>query len=265
MLIEFIGSTGAGKTTLFSAVQRRLAETTVVSTPFGLVAAQLGLQGVTHPSLQNLIQEMVGLPFFLRSLPRHRALVIFALKIMARHAAFKVATVNILRSLVRKIGVNEIVKRNGYNHAVLIDEGMMLLAHNLFVYNGVSYTADEIDRFVSLVPLPDTIIYVTASEESLIRRAITRMDRREELNSKSRPEVEAYIHSTVTLYERLINTDRIRQRVLTVENPESVEKVSASAVDSITEFLLTRLPTTHQVNGRGYAHVNEHSNPYRAT
>src|SRR5688572_23954499 len=122
MVIEFIGSTGAGKTTLFSAVQQRLAETTVVSTPFGLVAAQLGLQGVTHPSLQNLIQELVGFPFFMRSLQRHSALVTFALNIMVRHAAFKLTTVNILRSLVRKIGVNEIVRRNECDHAVLIDE-----------------------------------------------------------------------------------------------------------------------------------------------
>jgi thymidylate kinase len=262
MIIEFIGSTGVGKTTLFSAVQRRLAETKVVSTPFSLVAAPLGLQGVTHPSLQNLIQELVGLPFFMRSLPRHSALVAFALKIMGRHTAFKVASVNILRSLVRKIGIYEIVRRSRRDHAVLIDEGMMLLAHNLFVYNGIPYTAGEIERFVSLIPPPDIIIYVTASEESLIRRAFTRMERRVELQSKSRTEVEAYIRRTVALYEQLINTDRIRQRVLTVENPESVEKVSANAVECITEILLTRLPSTQRVCARGYVHVNEHSNSY---
>jgi thymidylate kinase len=256
MVIEFIGSTGAGKTTLFSAVQRRLAETTVVSTPFGLIAARLGLQGVSHPSLQNLIQELVGFPFFMHSLPRHSALVAFAVKLMARHAAFKVATLNIVRSLVRKIGVNEIVRRSRSDHAVLIDEGMILLAHNLFVYNGIPYTAEDIDRFVSLLPLPDAIIYVTASEESLIRRAFTRLDRRVELHSKSRTEVEAYIRCTVTLYEQLINTDRIRPRVLTVDNQESVEKVSTSAVDCVTEFLLARLQAAHRASARGYEYVN---------
>jgi hypothetical protein len=77
MIIEFIGSTGAGKTTLIAAVQRRLAQTTEATTAFELVAAPLGLRSVTHPTARNLIQEVAGLPFLLGSLPRHKAMLAY--------------------------------------------------------------------------------------------------------------------------------------------------------------------------------------------
>ncbi len=41
MIVEFIGSTGAGKTTLISEIQRRLDKTADVTTSFDLVAAPL--------------------------------------------------------------------------------------------------------------------------------------------------------------------------------------------------------------------------------
>ena len=84
MIIEFIGSTGTGKTTLISEVQRTLAKTGKVTTSFDLVAAPLGLRGVTHPTAQNLIQDLVGLPFFIGSLYQHRAFIVFVLKTLAR-------------------------------------------------------------------------------------------------------------------------------------------------------------------------------------
>ena len=65
MIIEFIGSTGSGKTTLISDVQHKLVQTANVRTSYELAASPLGLQGITHPTLQNLFQELVGFPFFI--------------------------------------------------------------------------------------------------------------------------------------------------------------------------------------------------------
>ena len=136
MIVEFIGSTGAGKTTLISEVRRRLAKTAEVRTSFDVVAARLGLRAVTHPTAQNLIQELVGLPFFIRSLTRQKAFVAFALRLLARQANFTVFTINNLRSLQRKIGVYEIIRRYAHDRIILVDEGTVLLAHNVFVYSG---------------------------------------------------------------------------------------------------------------------------------
>src|SRR5215212_4388640 len=131
MIIEFIGSTGAGKTTLLAEVRRRLAQKAEVTSAFELVAAPLGLGRLTHPTAQNLIQELAGLPFFLQSLGQHRAFVVFILKMIVRHGSFTFFTIHYLRSLERTIGVYELIRRRERERIVLVDEGTIILAHNV--------------------------------------------------------------------------------------------------------------------------------------
>src|SRR5688500_3722285 len=141
MIIEFIGSTGAGKTTLISEVQRRLSQTTEVATSFDVVASPLGLRRVTHLTIRNLIQEIVGFPFFIGSLYRHKAIIVFILRMLARQASFSFFTINNLRSLERKIGVDEIIKRHQHDKIILVDEGAILLSLYVFIFSGVYFTS----------------------------------------------------------------------------------------------------------------------------
>jgi deoxyadenosine/deoxycytidine kinase len=238
MIIEFIGSTGAGKTTLITQVQRRLAKTIEVTTSFDLVAAPLGLRDVTHPTTRNLIQELVGFPFLIRSLRRHKAFVIFTLRMLARQADFTLFTINNLRSLVRKIGVYEIIRRYKHDRIILVDEGTVLSAHNVFVYTNVFYTPEEIAKFATLIPLPDVIVYIRAPVDSLINRSLQRTDPPREMRSKNRALIEQYVKRAVRMFEQLVEAEEIRSRVLIVENPESADRGCNTAVDYITEFVL---------------------------
>ncbi|MDX1520491.1 MAG: hypothetical protein R3264_02590 [Anaerolineae bacterium] len=242
MIVEFIGSTGAGKTTLIAAVQRRLAQITDVTTPIDLVTAPFGVRGVTHTTAKNLIQEVAGWPFVVRSLPRHQAFVAYALRLLARQADFSVYTLNNLRSLERKIGVYEILRRYGRDRIVLVDEGTVLTAHNIFVYSSALYSTEEIAKFASLIPLPDVIVYVRAPMYSLVQRALLRPDPPREFKSKNQAQIELYINRAVAMFEQLVSADRIRKRVLIVENPESVDKGPDTAADYITEFVLNYEP-----------------------
>jgi deoxyadenosine/deoxycytidine kinase len=247
MIIEFIGSTAAGKTTLISGVQRSLASTVKVTTSYDLIATPMGLQGVTQPTAKNLIQEFIGLPFFIGSLHRHRAFVVFALKMLARQANFTIFTLNNLRSLVRKIGVYEKIRRDKQNRFILVDEGTVLLAHNIFVYSKASYTYEEIAMFANLIPLPDVIVYVRSPVDSLIKRSLQRTDPPRELKSKNRASIKKYVNRAVTMFEQLIKNQTIRSRVLVVENPEILYKRNNPAVDYVTEALLNYKTAEKQV------------------
>ncbi len=239
MIIEFIGSTGAGKTTLISEIQRRLAQITEVTTSFELVASPLGLRRVTHLTARNLIQELVGFPFFIGSLYRHKALIIFILRMLARQASFSFFTINNLRSLERKIGIDEILKRHQHNKIILVDEGPLLLAHNVFVYSGAHYTCEEIARFATLVPLPDIIIYIKAPLDILIQRSLLRADPPREMKSRNRGLIEKHINRALKMFDQLIAVKNIQCRLLIVENPDSNHRGYNNAVDDIVKFILS--------------------------
>src|SRR5688572_22903044 len=238
MMIEFIGCTGAGKTTLISDVQRRLVQIASVTTSFRLVASPLGLRNITNPTARHLIQEFIGFPFFIRSLYRHKSFIIFILRMLARQADFSVFMMNNLRSLVRKISVYEMTKQRQQKQIVLVDEGTVLLAHNIFVYSSALYTADEIARFASLVPLPDIVIYVKAPTETLVQRTLLRADPPREIKSRNRELIEKQINRAVGMFDQLVKAENIRSRLLIVENSELNEYQHDMLVNEIVEFIM---------------------------
>ena len=244
MIVEFIGSTGAGKTTLIAEVRRKLAETRAVTTPFDLVASPLGLKNITHPTARNLIQELAGFLFFLRSLIRRKEFIVFALKLLARQAGFSLFTINNLRSLERKLGVYEIMRRNEDDQIILVDEGPLLLAHNIFVYSDAVYADEEITRFASLVPLPDIIIYVRAPVDILVHRSLQRTDPPREIKSKNRGLIEKHVNRATSMFDQLIKAENIHCRLLIVENPNSNDQGYDLVVSDTVKFILQSAATS---------------------
>lgn len=238
MIVEFIGSSGAGKTTLISEVRRRMANIIDMATPFDLVASRFGLRDVIQPTARNVIQELIGFPFFVGSLRKHKAYVAFMLRMLSRQAKFSVFTLNNLRSLERKIGVYEIIKRNPKNQIVLVDEGTVLSAHNVFVYSNAVYTHEEIATFASLVPLPDVIVYIKAPVDILVQRTLERVDPPREMKRKSPQVVRTYVHRAVEMFDQLVEVEALRHRLLIVENSDSYEYEYETAVNNIIEFIL---------------------------
>ncbi len=255
MIVEYIGSTGAGKTTLASGVQRRLAETADVETSFDLAAELLGLQRVTNPTVRNLICDLVGFPFFIRSMYRHKEFIIFALKHLARHNNFTFFAVNYLRSIVRKIGMYEMIRRYESGRIILVDEGTVLAAHNLFVYTSAVYIPEEIIRFASLVPLPEVVVYVKASVNSLVQRSLQRNDPPREMRSKNQKLIERYARRAVKVFEQLVEAEEIRDRVLIVKNTACAYDKRGTAADHIAEFILN-YQTSQRIDGHSPSAAN---------
>lgn len=240
MQIEFMGCTGAGKTTLISALHSRLAKTEEVRTSFDLIAAPVGLRRVTNPTMRNLIQEFLGFPYIICSLHRHMTFLIFTLKMLARHSPFNFRTINYLRSLERTLGVYEIIRRHQRDQIIIVDEGTIVPAHNLFVYTDADYTSAEISRYATLAPLPDLLIYIKAPIDILIQRSLKRSDPPREMGSKIRTLIEKYIHRAVAMFDQLVEVDRIRARTLVVENPEATDQGRDAVVNKIVQFILNR-------------------------
>lgn len=242
MIVEFIGTTGAGKTTLIKEVKLRLSKSAQVTTSFDLIASPLGLGGVTHPTARNLIQELIGLPFFLQSLYRHRAYVDLYLRLLARQEKYSFFMFNNLRSLERKLGVFETINRNKQDQIILVDEGTVLSAHHVFVFTNVRYTIEEISRFASVLPLPDLIVYLRVPMEDLLGRSQQRPDPPRMMRLKDHAQNEIYLRRAVTVFEQLVITEQIQNRVLIVDNPDSLKQEWNKTVYQICEFIINYDP-----------------------
>ena len=237
MIVEFIGSTGAGKTSLISKVHHKLAQTTVVTTPFDLISTPLGLSNVTHPTVQNLIQEFVAFPFFIGSLKRYRKFLTHTIRTFSYTAKFSIHTINNLRSLERKIGLYEITQRYDRNRIILVDEGPILAAH-MFVFSGSTITPSELSTFAALLPLPDLIVYIKAPVEVLIRRALKRPDPPREMGSRDPAMTEKYVRSATAVFDQLMEAERIRSRLLIVDNPDLTAEEHDKVAYKIVQYIL---------------------------
>lgn len=237
MIVEFIGSTGAGKTSLISKIRHKLVQTKVVTTPFNLIATPLGLSSVTHPTVQNLIQELVGFPFFIGSLNRHGKFLGHTIKTFSRNTKFSIHGINNLRSLERKIGMYEITQRYDRDQIILVDEGPILAAH-MFVFTGSLVTSSELATFANLLPLPDLIVYIKAPVDVLVRRALQRPDPPREMGKRDPAMTEKYVKDATAVFDQLMGHERIRDRLLVVDNPDLTAEEHDRVADDVTTSIL---------------------------
>lgn len=237
MLIEFIGSTGAGKSTVLRRVERRLSNCTSTMTSDRLVTGLLGLGGVVNPTVQNLIQEAVGFPFFLFSLPQQRAFVGCTLKLLLRGARPSMTLINNLRSLERKLGVYTLTKRMAGDRIILVDEGPVLATH--FLVPAMSELADcEIAEFAKTLPLPNLIVYVRAPVATIVSRTLRRPDPPREVASLIQKDLTRYAEATVALFELLVTLLRDKVPILVVDNPDMDDQHQKTIVETIENFIL---------------------------
>jgi len=247
MIIEFIGSTGSGKTTLIAEVQRRLAEQGKAVTSFDLVAKLLGLGRVAHPTIRNIIQDLVGFPFFISSLYQHRSFIVFVLKTLARDRTKPFLALNYLRSIVRKIGTYQIIRRYERDRIVLVDEGTVCSAHLLFVYTRSVYSREDIDKFCSVVPLPELVVCIKASVDNLVQRSLQRSDPPREMRSKKQKLVEQFVNRAANVFDDLTSCKEIRDRSVIVANPTSADDAREAVVERIAKFILYYDPCGEQI------------------
>lgn len=239
MVVEFIGSTGAGKTTVIDKVYHHLKKTNRVTTSIELALEMLGLKGLKNPTLQNLAMEFISLPVFIFTLYKHRNFLQHTIKIFWRTTGFSIQTIHNLRSLVRKVGMYEISKLTGRYQFILVDEGPILAAH-MFVPAGNTYTSEEIKRFSELLPLPDLIVYTRASVDVIIERTLGRTDPPREVKINNSAEMEAYIKRTVSLFDQLTQAENLQHRLLIVESINSADPSFEKIIESINQEILDR-------------------------
>ena len=238
MIVEFIGTTGSGKTTLINHVRTKLSNSREVTTSSDLVTGLVGLQGIRNTTARNLLQETISFPYFLSAYPTYSEFITHTIKLFSRDSSFSILTINNLRSIERKIGGREIAERQDRNKVILVDEGPFLTAH-MFAFNNTPISQEEVDEYVNLLPLPDLIIYIKASMDVLVERSLSRSRPPREMKSRIQTENKEYIKRAVTIFDQMVASSSIQARMLVVDNsspsPDDIEQT----VNQISKFILT--------------------------
>lgn len=237
MIVEFIGTTGSGKTTIIDRVQQKLGTSRKVISSSDLVTGIVGLQGIKKTTVRNLLQEFIGFPYFLSSFPNYKDFISQTVRMFSRNSNFSIMTINNLRSIERKIGVLEISKRNKEKVIILVDEGPILVTH-MFAFNDTQISQTEMEKFISLLPLPDLIIYITASQDTLVERSLDRDRPPREMAARNRSENVRYVQNAVTLFDQIAESRSIQPRILIVDNSSHELDDIDAAVNKISDFII---------------------------
>ena len=150
MIVEFVGSSGAGKSSLVERVLGSAPQGPALVDAWGLVTDRPGLQWAKQPTVRNLVADVVVLPAFTSTLRRDPAFARFASDRL-RHHPSTVARWNYLLNVERRVGMQELARRRSHGRIVLADEGALLLAYQLFVYTPAPFERADVERFVELV------------------------------------------------------------------------------------------------------------------
>ena len=240
MQIDFIGCTSAGKSTLIqNAIQTHCQPDLEILTREDFVLKQLHLNWINGHRPRTILVDLIALFLCLITWRNNLDLYLFATRHLYHLPIARFDKLNLLRNILKKIGIHEIIRlRSHPQQIILVDEGILQAAHNLFVHNSVQVNIEELTTFVALIPMPDVVVYVRQPEARLIYRAMNRGHRR--LADRSYNNVAPFIKKAVAVFETLIQQPSVTQKLLLLENAQIIT-LTAKSQDNPVFGLATKI------------------------
>jgi hypothetical protein len=253
MQIELIGCTSAGKSTLAAQIMDAAQAADidlVLADQFALDT--LGLGKVRKKSLRAVFVHIVA-AWGCISQGWRRLRFIALSRTELRHTNISWARQwNQLRKVLKQLGRYDLIRRSRPNQKlVLVDEGTLHAAHNIFIHVDFEFDQARLQQFAEQVPLPDLVIYVRQSEDVLVERTIKRGHLR--ISDPTRQSVADFVHQAVLAFDQLAKHERIAPLVLEVQDgvvlsePHRQPHISG-IVDFLRDAIESRPLPTNQLN-----------------
>jgi hypothetical protein len=222
MQIELIGCTSAGKSTLTrSILQSSHDKGPGILLGEDFVLEQFRLNWIKNYPLRKLLVNMAGLFASLLTWRNNREFYLFATQLLFQLPIPRLERFSLLRNVLKKIGIYEIIRfRSTDQQVILVDEGVLQAAHNLFVHVSVEVKTEELSTFATLIPLPDAVIYLRQPESLLIDRTMKRGHRR--IPDGTYGKVVRFVKQAVATFDKLVQHPVVENRVLVVDGSRDV-------------------------------------------
>ena len=230
MLVEFIGCTSSGKSTIAAKVMEKLKS--------------LGIKAILVEVGGDIRMDFATLPWFVCFATHNFDFCAFAARIIVHGADSLLVGLNLFRNFAKKMGMYELLRKKKNNLIILSDEGTVHAVHNLFVYANSLPQSTDVIRFACLVPKPDMIIYVKTSFELATERTFKRGYRRAKHTLK---EVRLFIKHAHETFEILTSVAAIRNRLIAVTNFDN----GTEEIDNVADILVKQILRQHRESKSG--------------
>lgn len=238
MQIELMGCTSAGKSTLSRGILRRCQQQGVaISAGDDFVLQQVGLNWVKGHGPRTLLVDLLALCACLATWRSHGAYYRFATGLLWPLPIARFEKLNLLRNVLKKIGIYEIIRwRSTDRQIVLVDEGVLQAAHNLFVHGGVEVKGAHIGTFARLIPLPEVVVYLRQPEARLIERTMKRGHKR--IRDGSYGNVDRFVKQAVATFDELVRDPAVASRLVVVDGEQQVTVAAKAQDDPVFKLAL---------------------------
>lgn len=224
MQIELIGCTGTGKSTLAESIREACdAEAVDICLGDDFVLGQVGLAWARGRVVRAILLDLCAWLACLATWRTNHEFCRFIFRIVSGLPPTIAWTqkLYILRAALRKIGVYEIIHYRGQERKIiLVDEGTLHVAHNLFVHVSVPPDAEKLAELMRLVPLPDVVVHMTDRESVLIQRCLKRVHKRVPQHSFSSAEL--FVKRALQVFEIVARHPAVAERLLRVDGMANV-------------------------------------------
>jgi thymidylate kinase len=238
MQIELIGCTGAGKSTLIRKILHVCHEQGVdIYLGDDFVLKQIGLNWIKNHLLRTLLMDLAALSACLLTWRRNVKFYFFAARRLFCLPIALYEKINLLRNVLKKVGIFEIIRfRDTDKQIIMIDEGVLQAAHNLFVHVSIELKTEDLLTFTRLVTLPDAVVYLKQPEGLLIERTMKRGHKR--IPDRSYGKVVRFVKQAVATFDKLVQYQVVENKLLVVGDGENVIEATNDKDDPIVGLFL---------------------------
>lgn len=222
MQIELIGCTSAGKSTLAQSILHACHEPgTDIFLGNDFVLRQVSLDGIKSRLPRTLLIDLIALFACLATWRGNLQLYLFAARLLVQLPIAPFEKLNLLRNVLKKIGIHEIIRsRSTAQQVILVDEGVLQAAHNLFVHVSARVKTEDLATFARLVPLPDVVVYLRQPQSLLIERTMKRGHKR--IPNLSDRDVGCFVETAVATFDELVQYPTVESKLVIVDGGERV-------------------------------------------
>lgn len=218
--IELIGCTSSGKSTLINAILH-FCRGEGIDAWLGedFVLRHVRIEKIKNEAARAVLVNLIAIFFAFASWRKNHKFYRYIIRFISQlPASVRLSEkLYIGKNILKNIGIYEIVQRHiADNQFVFLDEGPFHTAQVLFVRLAGEGQDIDLSTFVSLVPLPDIVIYLQQGEDVLIERTLARKHKR--IPDGSRTFAKLFIKGSIATFDKLIQYPEVKQRLLKVDN-----------------------------------------------